>query len=293
MSSNRTSAANTTVVVWDASAAAAHALDWGIQRARDRGGEFVLAMPSEPFSTTMDRNSRDRAVVDARFDLEGHVVALRHRFPQLSIVGTLLDGDLYQELTGLSDASTLVVVGTHDRRQSSFAFARSVGGRLAAMAHGPVAIIPESAPIRFDGILVGIDGSASALAAAEFAAREAVERHVDLTMLHAWQEPMAWQDVYARPDDEFVRELEEAHRQVLDDAVAVVEGQYPSLVVQCRLVRGTAPWALLDAAGASQLLIVGTRGLHGVKKFVLGSVSHSLVLNLRSAAVIVPTPAVA
>lgn len=286
MSMHTESTTARTVVLWNDSAPASHARDWAVERTRRCAGELVIVRPVPSSSSTSD--PADRTIVAARFSLETQVMSLRNAFPALRVVVKLVEGDLYDELAALSNISTLVVIGTHDRATSSFAFARSIGARFAAIASGPVAVIPESAPTQVDRIVIGIDGSAPSTAAAEFAAGEAVARGLELTMLHAWQEPMPWQDVYAQPDEEFVRELEEAHRHVLDDAVALVQGRYPSLGVHPRLVRGAAPWALLDAAGESGLLVVGTRGLHRLKAFLLGSVSHAIVLNLRSAVVVVP-----
>lgn len=276
-----------TVVLLDDTLPSAHAVDWAVERAR-HCGELIVVRHAQNRSRSSEPNQADRAIVAERLRLEDQVAGLRADFPGLRLSGKLVDGDLFEDLADLSNSSTLIVVGTHDRRSSSFAFARSIGGRLAAIAHGPVAVVPESAPIQVDSILVGVDGSASSTAAAEFAANEASMRELDLTVVHAWQEPMAWHDVYAPPNDEFVRELEEAHRLVLDDAIALIRGQRPNLTVHGQLVCGPAQWTLLDAAGKSGLLVVGAHGLNRVKVFLLGSVSHAIVLNLQSTVIIVP-----
>ncbi|WP_369852516.1 universal stress protein [Cryobacterium sp. Y82] len=60
--------------------------------------------------------------------------------------------------------------------------------------------------------------------------------------------------------------------------------------IRASLVRGAPQSALLDAARGAALLVVGDHGQKGISKLLLGSVSHSIVLNIQSPMVVIPAP---
>ena len=66
---------------------------------------------------------------------------------------------------------------------------------------------------------------------------------------------------------------------MLAESVAGLGDRYPDLVVHQQLVQSQPAQALLDAAKGARLLVVGSRGLGGVARMLLGSVSHTLVLH--------------
>ncbi|MGI3229600.1 universal stress protein [Streptomyces sp. GTA36] len=121
-------------------------------------------------------------------------------------------------------------------------------------------------------ITTGIDESAESLAAAHWAAREALRRGVPLNLVHAW----TWHPRPAPsvPADRTERDWAE---QTLDRAAGSVRAAHPGLRVVERLVADSAVAALLAAAEDEELLVLGSRGLSGVAGFMVGSVSQRVV----------------
>lgn len=78
---------------------------------------------------------------------------------------------------------------------------------------------------------------------------------------------------------DFADELRDAERLILAESVAGLAERYPDMVVHRVLVKDQPSQALIDAAAKARLLVVGSRGRHGVARALLGSVSHSVVLH--------------
>ncbi|MFF4525055.1 universal stress protein [Streptomyces bluensis] len=120
-------------------------------------------------------------------------------------------------------------------------------------------------------VTVGVDGSAESLAAAHWAAREALRRGASLRLVHAWQRRPR-----PAPAPAGTSERDRAER-TLDRAVASVRAAHPGLRIVAGLVPGSAVDALLTAAAEGELLVLGSRGLSGGAGFAVGSVSQRVV----------------
>lgn len=117
-------------------------------------------------------------------------------------------------------------------------------------------------------VTVGLDGSRESLAAAEWAAREAVLRGLPLHLVHIWEwlpdappaiaEPVAHQNWAAG---------------ALREAGVTMERRHPGLLVSAQQVSGSAVKELLQAAADSEILVLGSRNLGRVAGFLTGSVS--------------------
>ncbi|MFE7896889.1 universal stress protein [Streptomyces sp. NPDC057424] len=117
-------------------------------------------------------------------------------------------------------------------------------------------------------VLAGIDGSGCAAAAADWAAREAALRGVPLRLLHA--SPPLPGSVVPGPA------LDRLHRmgtRLLQRTAADLADRYPDLRVECEQADDAPAGALLTAARAAGLLVVGTRGTGGFEGLAVGSVA--------------------
>jgi nucleotide-binding universal stress UspA family protein len=114
-------------------------------------------------------------------------------------------------------------------------------------------------------VTAGVDTSGESLAAAHWAAREALRRGVPLRLVHAWEPP--------GPRDERHREAEET----LERAVRSVHAAHPGLEPKPVLLPDSPVAALLTAAGEAEMMVLGSRGLGRVAGFVVGSVSQRVV----------------
>lgn len=278
------------IVAWDGSSPARGALDWALARAA--GHEVSLVRVVDRTLSTAEYVVPDSTVEAARVAMAAVARRAQEARPEARVTTNVVAGDPVEELRRLSAPDALVVVGTHKRDGPTVRYTWSVGARLAGVANGPVAIIPEpestadTAGTPGTGIVVGIDGSATSDLAVAFAAEEANRTEQALTVIHAWQEPLVWRDT-TTPDTGFIDDIASVHERTLAGAVTALQVQYPRLTIIPSLVRGTAAWALLDAARSAALLVVGNHGMHGVKRLLLGSVSHAVVLNIQSPTVVI------
>ncbi|MDW4909312.1 universal stress protein [Streptomyces sp. ADMS] len=121
-------------------------------------------------------------------------------------------------------------------------------------------------------VTAGVDGSTESLAAAHWAAREALRRGASLRLVHAW----TW---HPRPSSSVPAEASEGDwaERTLDQAVMSVRAAHPGVRIVDRLVSGSAVATLLAAAEESELLVLGSRGLGGIAGFLVGSVSQRAV----------------
>jgi len=153
---------------------------------------------------------------------------------------------------------------------------------------GPIIV---SAPT--DTIVVGVDGSEGGAAALEFAAREAALRGSRLRIVLAWQVPVAayGADIAPPPLPETWDAFLQRAQQVADDALAAVKELQPSLEGETLAVEGQAADVLLEQGADAALIVVGRRGLGGIRSLLLGSVSQQVVQDATCPVVVVNQPA--
>ena len=115
------------------------------------------------------------------------------------------------------------------------------------------------------GILVGYDGSSSSHQALSWAAREARERGVTLTLCHAWVPGSAGPPLAGDTEDVA---RESAERILATGARAAYAPDMRKL-----LAEGSAARMLCEHSAAADMVVVGSRGLGGLSGLMLGSVS--------------------
>lgn len=274
----------TTVVGWDGTAAADAALEWALARPDETTLHLVRVV--DVTVSAVEALAPGSWPEAARIDLVGEAERVRKAHPHMKVTSELVSGDPTEELVRFSKSQTLVVVGTDRQQTGGIKYEWSVGARLAAIAHGPVAIVPMGWDLKRSGIVVGVDGSAASAAALEFAAVEAGRTGQPLHAIRAWQEPPIWMDAQV-PSLEYLLSLEEMYGQILDDSLASLAERHPQVHVHRELVRGPAQKVLLEAADGAALIVVGNHGLRGFMRFLLGSVSRSIVVNALCPVVVV------
>jgi nucleotide-binding universal stress UspA family protein len=126
------------------------------------------------------------------------------------------------------------------------------------------------------GIVVGVDGSVSSLAALRWALAEARLRQATVEAVHVWHYPalaMAGMEsgaVIAAHDD-----FAAAARSQLDDAVdGVLADETDPPAVNRVVLEGAAAETLVGHSESAELLVVGHRGRGGFAELRLGSVAH-------------------
>jgi nucleotide-binding universal stress UspA family protein len=124
-------------------------------------------------------------------------------------------------------------------------------------------------------IVVGVDGSESALDAVRFAAREAARRGLPLRLIHVYSTPIGLPGGIIDP--EIVHNaLREQGKRLLDEASRaareVSDDLRPSLV----LTAASVVPAMVKASRTASMLVLGTRGLGGFTELMVGSTAVQL-----------------
>lgn len=119
-------------------------------------------------------------------------------------------------------------------------------------------------------IAAGLDGSAESLAAATWAANEAVLRGLPLRLIHVW-EPVPYgylplSGTQPEPPD-----------RVVESTAERLQKEHPALRVEPQELSDHPITVLTDVAEQSEMLVLGSRGLGGITGFLVGSVSLGVV----------------
>ncbi|MEB3982029.1 universal stress protein [Mycobacterium sp. 663a-19] len=130
------------------------------------------------------------------------------------------------------------------------------------------------------GILVGVDGSAAALAAVRWAAHDAALRDVPLTVVHVVNDPVSgWFQVPAPAG--FRQWQEKRAREFIETAIKVAEdstGERGPVQIDAKVLHAAIVPTLVDLSKGVEMVVVGYRGHGGVLvRNFLGSVSSGLV----------------
>jgi nucleotide-binding universal stress UspA family protein len=121
-------------------------------------------------------------------------------------------------------------------------------------------------------VVAGVDGSAESLAAAAWAAREAVRRGRPLRLVHVW-------DWHPRRRDGEIANAAQRHlaRRSPCQAEERVRTECPDVRLSDEQVEGPAVAALLKAVDQADVTVLGSRGLSGFTGFLVGSVALGVV----------------
>ncbi|MEV5508212.1 universal stress protein [Streptomyces orinoci] len=121
-------------------------------------------------------------------------------------------------------------------------------------------------------VSVGIDGSAESLAAAAWAGQEAARRGLPLHLVYA----LEWRtsNLQFSPGASAQREWVESRIEVAQEELSET---HPELEVGVRRPAGPPAKALIDIAGESEELVLGSRGLGVLEGFLLGTVSLTVI----------------
>jgi len=131
-------------------------------------------------------------------------------------------------------------------------------------------------------VVVGLDGSRESLAAADWAAREALRRGVPLRLVHAWEA--------ASPETSTLPELKAPRfwaRRILREAMDRVNERYPQVYLSAEQISRPPADALAAAGAEAELLVLGSRAFSGFGGFLAGSVALATVAHASRPVVLV------
>jgi len=228
-------------------------------------------------------------------EFPGHVTTARVWAASTSeVVQAILDDAAYV-------GADLIVVGSQGRSNIARFFLGSVSEALARHASCPVLVVRRPvAPLR--EILIGVDGSREARWAAEHATSvlplpilctARLVRVVPNPPLSVAMTDTVITGSYAIAAQEFVeQELPEAHRYIESLAEEIRRRSGANLEaprIETLVRSGDPATELIQAADehSAGLIIVGSRGLSGIERFLLGSVSERVLRHAHCSVLIV------
>jgi len=134
-------------------------------------------------------------------------------------------------------------------------------------------------------IVVGVDGSRTGLEAAGWAGAEAALRRTPVTVAHAVAKWIC--EDGGGPYAEVARWMRENATTVLAAAEDRIRREHRDVQVASELLPGDPRSALIKAAEDAELLVVGSRGIGGVRGLLIGSVAHGVAAHAHANVVLV------
>ncbi len=192
-------------------------------------------------------------------------------------------GDAFRVIVDEAEArdADLIVLGAHRRQFLRDIFVGTTIERVTRTAGRPVLMANAEGVERWKKILIAVDMSESSGRAARVALELGLLEGAEVTFVHVYTpvtgKMMAFAGISSdRIREEASREFETTWHEM---ASFIRELDLGELEYQVRLIEGLGPGAILGLAeqAGSDLLVMGTRGLSGVKQVLLGSVAQELM----------------
>jgi nucleotide-binding universal stress UspA family protein len=277
------------VVASDGGAASRAALDWVIDRALRIPAEVEVVTVEEtdwlPFGA--DPSEFRNAYADVLTDAASHL-AHRHGIP--FVTTTLLSGNPAQELADASAYADLLVLGSQPVGAAAGAVHRTLALRLAARTACRLVIVPADWQPPSGQLVVGVGNDAAPDGAVEDAADEARRTGRALLVVHAWSLPAPFSILDAVLKTTYPT-LEAFHQRTLDAAVARARARAPRSQISELLMFGPPAEVLLRSARTAAGLFVQSHHGGAVGEFILGSVSHDVIMAAPCPITVVPNRA--
>ena len=139
------------------------------------------------------------------------------------------------------------------------------------------------------GIVVGVDGSGHSQRALEWAMHEAAMRHAPLSILTVHPAIVGYYGgVVTSPQDlELTEQAQAAVKAEADKVLAALDGPHPESVT-VRAVHGFPVEELVNASKEADMVVLGSRGVGGFTRLMLGSTAGQVVQHAHCPVLIVP-----
>ncbi len=274
------------VVGVDGSAAATGALDWAAEEATSAGAVLTV-VAAWTYGGHLDSvpSPADRAHVV----VEEARARMAASFPTVVARYEVHEGTPAYVLIDAARDADLLVVGSRGLGGFRGLLVGSVGQHCLTHAPCSVAVVrpsPTPAPSGLEPwarrIVVGVDGSPGARRALEWSVDQARRSGAEIEVVASWVFPGTAGYVFSIDP----RILDDA-RNVAREAVAQAESMAESVEVRSEVSEDPAPVALVEASRKADLVVVGSRGLHGFRGLHLGSVSRHVALHAHCPVVVV------
>jgi nucleotide-binding universal stress UspA family protein len=130
-------------------------------------------------------------------------------------------------------------------------------------------------------IVVGVDGSTSALHAAGWAANTAARRHQPLRLVYASNSTAYGYGAWLGPPQSYFDELQASGEKLLGDVETAIRRDHPDLEIAVDLETSSPIPTLIAQTDEARLLVMGSRGTGGFGGILAGSTAVALVAHGR------------
>ena len=270
------------------------ALDWAIDEARWRRAPLRLLhatpMPLRGRAPELPSEVAAGDEQSARI-LDEAVDRVRALSPATPVSTSPGRGNAAVMLVEASKDASCVVVGARTRGALASAFLGSTSVDVAAHAAAPVVVVRQLPVVRPNrpGVVVGSDGSALSTAAIAEGFRQADERGLTLTVVHAWfLDP--GMGLAALQSEDALRAAGDAEHALAAEALAGWSEKYPDVLLRHHVINAHPVQALVEHSDGAELVIVGSRGRGGFGGLLMGSVSQGVLHHAHCPVMVVKAP---
>ncbi|HSB45191.1 MAG TPA: universal stress protein [Nitrospira sp.] len=192
-------------------------------------------------------------------------------------------------LTAEESHADLVIVGQRGMTATPSFLLGGVSQKVATYAPCSVLVVKEPMA-KLERILVAVDGSEPAHKAVEFLVRCPFKGPVQVTAVTVWPSPRSesWGIPIGTPGRSKLQQVVEEKGQELLRKISK-ECACEAYRITTELLLGDPAFAILDAAVRcqAQVIVIGSRGMKAIKRFLLGSVSEKVLVHAPCSVLIV------
>jgi nucleotide-binding universal stress UspA family protein len=290
--------ADTILVAVDGEPEHRAALDWAATRAaRSRARLELIHVVERSLADSGEQSGRmltlagrslvaeeERyAVRRARAALHLEHAATDRAGPDLEVHSRVVVGHAGRDVVtaSVSARAALLVVGTPPAARTQRALAGSIAARVAAAASCTVVAVPHGWRSRGHGVVVGVDGDPPTGPAVDFAADEAARLGEPLALVYAGYPVGALRDGRRATGEPPEGGAADVRQRIVRAAAERALRRQPGLVLRTRVVDAVPAAGLVSEALGARMLVLGTHDRRGVRRVVLGSVGHDVLLRAR------------
>jgi len=193
----------------------------------------------------------------------------------VSVITNIEEGEAYERIVDVADAENcdIIVMGRRGHHRIERALVGSVTARVIGHTHRDVLVVPRDTAVRFDKVLLAVDGSKFSEPAVDHAIALAAETGAALSAVSV-----------AVVNDEFYAEAPDVADGLVKKARAVVDAVREKagakgVKVETSVREGEAYEEIVDTATKSGagLIIMGSHGRTGLKRLLMGSVTEKVI----------------
>ncbi len=266
------------------------ALAWAGRTAEREGASLTLLAVIDAGVLADYGADEDAARQAAETLLQACQAKTAEKHPGVKTDRRVVTGKIVECLVDAANEHDMVVLGSHHGATVGETIGGAKGLRVSISTKVPTVVVPSDwdPDAERTGITVGVGSDDASDAAVEFGVRTALLLGEPLRLVSAWGlPPMLSRSAEAMGGG--LQPVGDQFQRDLDARVAKLREAHPELQVTGEAIEGSAPSrVLVDCSKTCRTLVLGTHSRSALGRAVFGSVTHSVLLNLKTPTVVVP-----